>query len=155
VLRCFLGYMIGSARRRLPCGPRALENRARPPFPGAPTAGDVFAYSEHAVGRAGCTGARLVGKVKDDSVPSGMLEIVARMTRCPPRCDVKRECVSVEQGLASTRIFPEIWVSYFAWLGRAFFVRCGSRISPFLKEKEEQHVRAVYLSAWTARIAIA
>ena len=46
----------------------ADPNRARPPFPGAPIAGDVFAYSEHAVGRAGCTGARLVGKVKDHSV---------------------------------------------------------------------------------------
>ena len=43
---------------------RADPNRARPPFPGAPIAGDVFAYSEHAVGRAGCTGARLVGKVR-------------------------------------------------------------------------------------------
>jgi len=43
----------------------ADPNRARPPLPGAPVAGDVFAYSEHAVGRVGCTGARLVGKVKD------------------------------------------------------------------------------------------
>ena len=41
----------------------ADPNRARPPFPGAPIAGDVFAYREHAVGRAGCTGACLVGKV--------------------------------------------------------------------------------------------
>ena len=43
----------------------ADPNRARPPFPGAPIAGDVFAYSELAVGGAGCTGAGLVGKVKD------------------------------------------------------------------------------------------
>ena len=34
--------------------------------------GDVFAYIEHAIGRAGCTGARLVGKVKDHS-GSGMV----------------------------------------------------------------------------------
>jgi hypothetical protein len=49
--------------------PDALENSARPPFPDAPLACDVFAYSEHAVGRAGCTGARLDGEVKDHSVP--------------------------------------------------------------------------------------
>ena len=37
-------------------------------FHGAPTTGNIFACSEHAVGRAGCIGARLVGKVKDHSV---------------------------------------------------------------------------------------
>jgi hypothetical protein len=43
----------------------ADPNRARPPFPGAPVASDVLASREHVVGRAGCTGARLVGEVKD------------------------------------------------------------------------------------------
>jgi len=45
--------------------PDALENRARPLCPDAPTAGDIFAYSEHAVGRAGRIGARVIGKVKE------------------------------------------------------------------------------------------
>jgi hypothetical protein len=43
----------------------ADPNRARPPFPGAPVAGDVLDFREHVVGRAGCAGARLVGEVKD------------------------------------------------------------------------------------------
>jgi hypothetical protein len=69
--------------------PDALENRARPPFPGAPTSRNVFACSEHAVGRAGYIGARLVGKVKDHSVSRERVEVVARMTRCPPQCSVQ------------------------------------------------------------------
>jgi hypothetical protein len=46
----------------------ADPNGARPPFPGAPVAGDVFAYSEYAARRAGCTGARLVGEMIDHSI---------------------------------------------------------------------------------------
>jgi len=67
----------------------ADPNRARPPFPRAPVAGDVFAYSEHAVGRAGCAGARLVGKVKDSCVLEEWFEIAAGMTRCPQQCGVE------------------------------------------------------------------
>jgi len=72
----------------------ADPNRARPPLPGAPVAGDVFAHSEYAVGRAGCTGARLVGKVKDHCVLGEWFEIAARMTRCPPQWSVRgRPCL--------------------------------------------------------------
>jgi hypothetical protein len=49
----------------------ALEDRTRPPFSGAPAACDVFTYHEHAVGRAGFAGARLVRKVRPDGVSSG------------------------------------------------------------------------------------
>jgi hypothetical protein len=69
----FIGYMVGykivSPRGATHADPDALENRARPLLPCAPAASDVFAYSEHAARRAGCTGACLVGKVKDHSVP--------------------------------------------------------------------------------------
>ena len=44
--------------------PDTLEDRTRPIFSGVPAACDVFTYREHAVGRTGCTGARLVRKVK-------------------------------------------------------------------------------------------
>ena len=72
----------------------ADPNRARPPLPGAPVAGDVFAHSEYAVGRAGCTGARLVGKVKDHCVLGEWFEIAARMTRRPPQWSVRgRPCL--------------------------------------------------------------
>ena len=70
--RAFLGYMIVSAIGGCHADRDALENRARPPFPDAPTAGIVFACSEHAVGRAGCIGTRLVGKVKDHSACARM-----------------------------------------------------------------------------------
>ena len=63
-----LGYMIVSARRGYHADPDALENRARPLLPCAPAASDVFAYSEHAARRAGCTGACLVGKMNDHSI---------------------------------------------------------------------------------------
>ena len=53
----------------------ADPNGARPPFPGAPAAGDVLACREHVVGGAGCTGASLVGKVKDHCVLEKWFEI--------------------------------------------------------------------------------
>jgi hypothetical protein len=80
----------------------ADPNRARPPFPGAPIAGDVFAYSEHAVGRAGCTGARLVGEVKGHCVLEEWFEVAAGMT-LPSTMQCEREVVSLEQSLASQR----------------------------------------------------
>jgi hypothetical protein len=40
--------------------PDALENRARLPFPGTQVAGDVFAYREHVVSRAGLNLSSLV-----------------------------------------------------------------------------------------------
>ena len=80
----------------------ADSNRARSPFPGAPIAGDVFAYSEHAVGRAGCTGASLVGEVKGHCVLEEWFEVAARMT-LPSTMQCEREVVSPEQSFASQR----------------------------------------------------
>jgi len=91
----FLGIWLGRPGGGCHADPDALENRARLPFPGAPIASDVFTDREHAIGRAGCAGARLVSKVKDSCVLEEWFEIAARMTRCPQRCGVEgRLCLS-------------------------------------------------------------
>ena len=80
----------------------ADPNRARPPLPGAPVAGDVFAYRGHAVGRADRIGARLVGKMKDHCVPEEWFEIATRMT-LPSTMEREKKAVSLEQRFASER----------------------------------------------------
>jgi hypothetical protein len=52
--------------------PDALEHRTKPPFAGAPTAYDVFAYREHAACRVAGAGVCLVGKVRTTSVPESV-----------------------------------------------------------------------------------
>ena len=68
----------------------ADPNRARPPFPGTPVTGDVLAIREHVIGRAGCTGARLVSEVKDHSTDENGLG--ARLFHASPwvRCAARR-----------------------------------------------------------------
>ena len=48
-----------------------VPNRARPLFPCTPVACNVFAYGQHVVGRAGCAGVCLVGKVRAIASPKG------------------------------------------------------------------------------------
>src|SRR2546430_9504661 len=68
----FLGICLGWSAGGCHAHPDALEDRTRAPFSGTPDACDVFTYREHAVGRAGCAGARLVCKVKRTFAPSAL-----------------------------------------------------------------------------------
>jgi hypothetical protein len=59
----------------------------------------AFSLIASVVGRAGCTGARLVGKVKDHCVLEEWLEIAARMKRCPLHCSVRGRLCLRRRGL--------------------------------------------------------
>jgi len=59
----FWGIWLGQLAGGCHAHSDALEDRARPLFSDASTACDIFTCREHAVGRAGCTGARIVRKV--------------------------------------------------------------------------------------------
>src|SRR4029077_12912950 len=98
----FLGYMIVSVGRRLPCGPRCTGEQSEAAISRRTHYTQRCACSEHAVGRAGYIGARLVGKVKDHSVSARMDRDSGENDALPSTMQRGREFTSLEQGLAST-----------------------------------------------------
>ena len=74
-----------------------VPNRARPLFPCTPVACNVFAYGQHVVGRVGCAGVRLVGKVRAIASPKDgfreQLELLAALHDAAGRA----RCVSATE----------------------------------------------------------